>query len=573
MIAEIFPNVFLGDFASAADAARLRSLGISSVLSCGHLHLPWCSDCRLCASCSSTRSSSSPDCSLLCADGAPFCLLRGAEASLATAHRDSLTGQRHHTRATRALDESDASLRQADAGLAERASATSNSSGRSRTCFVRQEDSFEGNREEAAAGEVCEAQSEFYPTPQQAHADSIEHLLLSLEDREDEVLLPFLPLAIHFIRAALQPRLRAPVRRESQLQLENKTSDNICTSLGARERHIQEGECNADTAKENATAAEEIVERGAAETRALGRVLIHCHEGISRSSAVAVAFLLATAATGGQKEGYLKGESADSSGEVSELPSVEAILARVCAVYPAACPNSSFRAQLSLFARLRCSLQGNTPEHRAVRLALVGRKRLGGGDARSLLLSQGGDTRAEAGIRRKQEQRVARKMHRMDGEAAAQPAVGAETEITLEPREGGEAESSRAPEGADGCHQARCMYACRLCRRVLFADEHIVAHNRTDKAATKGIPLPSQQKACNMVFVEPMDWMESVREISGKIICPTERCKAKLGVWSWHGLPCNCGTWQSPAFQIQLRRVDKLPRDAGADDLQIQGIL
>lgn len=53
--------------------------------------------------------------------------------------------------------------------------------------------------------------------------------------------------------------------------------------------------------------------------------------------------------------------------------------------------------------------------------------------------------------------------------------------------------------------------------------------------------LPSAQ--CTAYFVEPLKWMiessglvEGVQ--SGRILCPSAHCKAKLGSWSWTGFQC-----------------------------------
>ncbi|KEP63988.1 UNVERIFIED_CONTAM: dual-specificity protein phosphatase [Hammondia hammondi] len=134
-------------------------------------------------------------------------------------------------------------------------------------------------------------------------------------------------------------------------------------------------------------------------------------------------------------------------------------------------------------------------------------------------------------------------------------------------------ETGQNPNASSQSEEAVSMYACRRCRRVLFADEHILPHAKLNKPVSAVGPPPSKQRFCNMVFVEPLTWMGDVQELTGKLLCPTERCKAKLGVWSWHGLLCNCGQWHCPAFQIQLRRVDNFPRSAEADRLEIQNIL
>jgi dual specificity phosphatase 12 len=46
-----------------------------------------------------------------------------------------------------------------------------------------------------------------------------------------------------------------------------------------------------------------------------------------------------------------------------------------------------------------------------------------------------------------------------------------------------------------------------------------------------------------------MKWMDSYLEggdISGKILCPNPRCKAKVGNFAWTGMHCSCHDWVVP---------------------------
>lgn len=46
-----------------------------------------------------------------------------------------------------------------------------------------------------------------------------------------------------------------------------------------------------------------------------------------------------------------------------------------------------------------------------------------------------------------------------------------------------------------------------------------------------------------------MKWMEPVLSsgaVSGKILCPNEKCSAKLGNFDWAGVLCSCREWVTP---------------------------
>eukprot|EP00929_Paragymnodinium_shiwhaense_P042810 TRINITY_DN22095_c0_g1_i1.p1 TRINITY_DN22095_c0_g1~~TRINITY_DN22095_c0_g1_i1.p1 ORF type:complete len:860 (+),score=239.54 TRINITY_DN22095_c0_g1_i1:74-2581(+) len=111
------------------------------------------------------------------------------------------------------------------------------------------------------------------------------------------------------------------------------------------------------------------------------------------------------------------------------------------------------------------------------------------------------------------------------------------------------------------------VYSCRKCNSGLFTDVHVLPHNTdgnkmsgrnwhaTYAAAGAGPP----EDACTSVYVEPMKWMGELVDQTGRLVCGNPRCKQKLGGYSWHGMPCSCGHWQSPAFQIQKARLDCMP--------------
>jgi hypothetical protein len=46
-----------------------------------------------------------------------------------------------------------------------------------------------------------------------------------------------------------------------------------------------------------------------------------------------------------------------------------------------------------------------------------------------------------------------------------------------------------------------------------------------------------------------MKWMEPFLAdgaVAGKIACPNEKCRAKLGNFDWAGVMCSCHEWVTP---------------------------
>lgn len=88
------------------------------------------------------------------------------------------------------------------------------------------------------------------------------------------------------------------------------------------------------------------------------------------------------------------------------------------------------------------------------------------------------------------------------------------------------------------------VYRCRYCRTELFTSETTEVHDR----------LNSSQPCQNVFLSESPSWLSL--ESEGKILCLNEKCRAKLGSWSWSGFNCSCGTWVAPSFQFSRGKVD-----------------
>jgi len=94
---------------------------------------------------------------------------------------------------------------------------------------------------------------------------------------------------------------------------------------------------------------------------------------------------------------------------------------------------------------------------------------------------------------------------------------------------------------------------CRKCRRLLAKSSFTVEHT------------PPQSKPvtdCQHIFLHPLSWMKPALEagqLEGRLTCPNEKCGANVGKYSWQGMRCNCGTWETPAFAVARGRVDEAP--------------
>jgi dual specificity phosphatase 12 len=61
------------------------------------------------------------------------------------------------------------------------------------------------------------------------------------------------------------------------------------------------------------------------------------------------------------------------------------------------------------------------------------------------------------------------------------------------------------------------------------------------------------------LFLEPVEWMrESLLTMQAKLSCP--KCSAKLGTCSWLGVRCGCGSWVCPSVHIPHSKVDMIMR-------------
>ena len=115
------------------------------------------------------------------------------------------------------------------------------------------------------------------------------------------------------------------------------------------------------------------------------------------------------------------------------------------------------------------------------------------------------------------------------------------------------------PEPAD---PNRPRYACRMCRTILFGQNHLAPEHIQNRHSFKKLSQ-TPAASCQSFFCseDVLQWLSpSGEDIEGKLTCP--RCSHKIGHWKWAGAQCSCGTWVTPAIQIPASKVDVVACDS-----------
>ena len=309
-------------------------------------------------------------------------------------------------------------------------------------------------------------------------------------------------------------------------------------------------------------------------------VLVHCLAGSSRSVSICMAWFM-----------Y------DMKLEYDFLfPDVKAL-------HPISCPNGLFESQLRLFEEFGYTFKGDTPAHRRYKLS---RQKIPA-SASGVTASQANtnaisplptvqDSESNAQQDGKGEEgcdatsstvKVKRKIRRPEKKKIVKVTADASAEVSsqqIDQEASGQVDAS-TPDAADNAEvecdpeevfsdesveeksDPKMAYSCRQCRTHLFTDLNVLEHDEESYGGAEknfGHQYSGQytsiktgvHERCHSVFVEPMDWMK-MSGMAGKLHC--QQCQNKIGAFSWHGLRCNCGCWQSPAFQIVLSKVDRMP--------------
>jgi len=95
---------------------------------------------------------------------------------------------------------------------------------------------------------------------------------------------------------------------------------------------------------------------------------------------------------------------------------------------------------------------------------------------------------------------------------------------------------------------------CKKCRRTVATSAFIIPH----KPPPHNEPFPTEL-TCAHHFIDPLSWMRDELgkgEIEGRFDCP--KCKAQIGKYSWKGMRCSCGKWETPAITLAKGKCDEV---------------
>ena len=256
------------------------------------------------------------------------------------------------------------------------------------------------------------------------------------------------------------------------------------------------------------------------------KILVFCNAGVSRSVAVALAYIVwkkAKKKMDGKKKENGRVEDTTNEDSIDGSVLVERALRDVREKYPQASPNEGFLEQLELWCNMGCRLVATDETYKL--------------------------------FKHSQLERIRRERGCVDRGA-----------VDEDP----EKEMSNGATGSINQY-----YSCRKCRRILATSKNVLEHEAgtgidafswrqrrrgNDSGATTG----ASSSSCSSIFVSPITWMmldqteenEPVifQKNSGKIHCP--KCRSKIGAFTWSGERCNCGAFVAPSFHIQKAKLD-----------------
>ncbi|KAF9419924.1 dual specificity phosphatase 12, partial [Entomortierella beljakovae] len=241
-----------------------------------------------------------------------------------------------------------------------------------------------------------------------------------------------------------------------------------------------------------------------------GKVLVHCMAGASRSVTILCAYLMK-----------------------SKAMSATDALKMVSSKRPIAEPNDGFLRQLILYGDIEYELDISKPEYRRFLMASMATQREMYGYIEEMTLAADPS-----------------KPSTVTPSASTSAAAAAVSTISQRPLK------------------------CKKCRRALVARDSIITHTPGQgqnsfqyrkRTATLNVSQAVQSNdniaiqaqpasVCQSYFVEPVEWIQSLHALEGKVSCP--KCDSKLGSFNWAGAQCSCGAWVTPAFMLHRGKVD-----------------
>ncbi|KAM0282010.1 hypothetical protein ACHAQH_003216 [Verticillium albo-atrum] len=396
-------------------------------------------------------------------------------------------------------------------------------------------------------------------SPSEDWSAQYRHKIIDVDDVEDEDLLYHLPGAVRFIDDALHPQPEGEAKKavrdgrkaavlgdvigvaaggdataqsdeSSGHDGEEGKEDDLLKAKAARLRAAAAQASSKSTPGLSAdprsadpdaiTAVPAIENLSLSRSGQPGAVYVHCAMGKSRSvTAVAAYLLYKHPARFGQRPAATEIHSSVSSTTKWQATSdaarsaVEAVVAHIRKTREIAEPNPGFISQLEMWWDMGCPVEeGELERHHIYQRWTYKREveeSLAVGEAPSRLRFE-------------------------DEERAKGAALGAGSGQDKELR-------------------------CKKCRRVLATSAFVLDHEPVTDAT-------SAPQACQHFFVEPLSWMRHTleqAELEGRLVCPSDRCGASLGRYSWKGFKCSCGGWVTPAFSLARGRVDEVRASGG----------
>ncbi|RCK59403.1 Tyrosine-protein phosphatase YVH1 [Candida viswanathii] len=230
-----------------------------------------------------------------------------------------------------------------------------------------------------------------------------------------------------------------------------------------------------------------------------GNVLVHCSQGVSRSVAFIIAYLM-------QKYNL----------------SIEQALHAVKRKSPDAGPNPRFMEQLTLYKEMGFKVDESNPEYQALLKKITMTKDPSGEELRKMMLAK------------------------------------TETEIPEK-----EAVDSSYELRCKRCRQVLANNTHIEQHEVPGSDSRQSQFVKTAPNSRRIISVEKASNVCSHYFmVEPVRWMKEEldkSEIEGRFQCP--KCSSKVGGYSWRGSRCSCGKWMTPAIHLQEAKVDYIKKN------------
>ncbi|KAF9975471.1 dual specificity phosphatase 12 [Actinomortierella ambigua] len=271
-----------------------------------------------------------------------------------------------------------------------------------------------------------------------------------------------------------------------------------------------------------------------------GKVLVHCVAGASRSATIVCAYLM----------------------KLQKLK-VEEALEFVRSKRPLVGPNEGFMSQLQMYYDIGYDVNTTHTQYRRFLIESMAVERQMFGYIDDMVLAQDPMTATAA------KAAAASSMSTVSATTTTTTA----TTITATPGLNPARPPVTRPAMGRPVSAGPRPLKCKKCRRALVSRDAVITHfpgqgqasfqyrkrdgalHVTEAVQSNISPIqPATSTSCQSYFIEPIEWIQGLHELEGKISCP--KCDSKLGTFSWAGEQCSCGSWVTPAFMLHKGKVD-----------------